>query len=195
MSTAISMPFSPGVAARPSRRATTRRDVLIPCQAVRERDFKLIANYALDVSVEGMLLRTQGERILTGEAIIVSFPIPGMWIDAEAFVTRVVHNRRPGDEGPAVGILFDVISPASRAALAAHLHGRPPPLPRRGPLSRLRRGEEAPQLADASVMTQLFVGSPAEVDDEKTPASSDEGAFGLGVLRALATAWTNLVVP
>ena len=82
-----------------------------------------------------------------------------MWIDAEASVTRVVHGRRPGDEGMAIGVTFDVISPASRAALAGYLHGRPPPLPRRGPMARLRRGAPAPRLADHPVEHQSILSA------------------------------------
>src|SRR4051794_33023603 len=85
-------PFFPAV--RASRRIATRRDVLLPCQAVRESDFKLIADRTLDVSVDGLLLPV-AEPILTGETLIVSFPIPGLWIDAECTVTRVVHGRLP----------------------------------------------------------------------------------------------------
>ena len=55
--------FVPAV--RASRRIATRRDVLLPCQAVRERDFKLIADRTLDVSVDGLLLPVE-EHILTG---------------------------------------------------------------------------------------------------------------------------------
>ena len=101
---------------RRSRRLAIRRELMLPCQAVRLSDFKLIATATLDVSVDGVLLPV-AFPILTGEPIIVSFQIPGAWIDAEAIVTRVVHGRRPGDDGLAVGAIFDVISPASRAAL------------------------------------------------------------------------------
>lgn len=153
---------------RESRRVAARRHVLLPCQAVRERDFKLIADRTLDVSVEGLLLPVR-EPVLTGETLIISFPIPGMWIDAEATVTRVIHGRRPSDEGLAIGVLFDVLGPAARAALAGFLHGRPPPLPRRDPLSRPRRRE--------------------------MPPSSPETVDAVGVLRELALAWRKIGVP
>ena len=113
--------------ARTSRRSAARRHVALACQAVRERDFRLVADRTLDLSPEGVLLPVD-RRVGAGEAMIVSFEIPGAWIDAEATVTRVIEGRRPGDDGLAIGVRFDVIAPSSRAALAAFLHGRPPPL-------------------------------------------------------------------
>lgn len=186
------------VPARASRRISTRRGVTLPCQAVRERDFKLIADRTLDISVDGLLLPMDDDgHVLTGDSLIISFPIPGMWIDAEATVTRVVHGRRPGDEGAACGVLFDVISPSARAALAGYLHGKPPPLPRRGPLARLRRGEESPRLADQAVMEQLVVGAVmpfAAVEDVEEVHEENDTVDALGILRELAAAWKRLVV-
>jgi hypothetical protein len=186
------------VPARASRRISTRRGVTLPCQAVRERDWRLIADRTLDISVDGLLLpMADDERVAVGDSLIVSFPIPGLWIDAEATVTRVVHGRRPGDDGAACGVLFDVISPSARAALAGYLHGKPPPLPRRGPLARLRRGEESPRLADQDVMAQLLVGAPmpfVAVEDVEDVAENDGRVDGLGILRELAAAWKRLAV-
>jgi len=163
--------------------------VVIPCQAVREHDFKLIADRTLDISIDGLLLPLR-TRVLTGESLIVSFAIPGMWIDAEATVARVVHGRRPGDDGLAAGVIFDGIAPSARAALAGFLHGRRAPLPRRGPLARLRRGEPAPQLADEAVISRMLL-SEVDVTDE---AEDDDEVDGLGVLHALVGAWRSLVV-
>ncbi len=172
----------------------------MPCQAVRERDFKLIADRTLDISVDGLLLPlAHDEQVVTGDSLIISFPIPGIWVDAEATVTRVVRGRRPGDEGPACGVLFDVISPSARAALAGFLHGKPPPLPRRGPLARLRRGEDAPRLADQHVMETLLVGAPlpfaaAEDIEEVIEEREEEGVDAVGILRELAAAWKRLAL-
>jgi hypothetical protein len=184
-------------AARASRRISTRRGVTVPCQAVRERDFKLIADRTLDISVDGLLLPlAYDEQVMTGETLILSFPIPGMWVDAEATVTRVVHGRRPGDEGPACGVLFDVISSSARAALAGFLHGKPPPLPRRGPLARLRRGEEGPRLADHGIMEDLVhaaVPFACAADIEEIEERED-AVDALGILRELAAAWKRLAI-
>lgn len=180
-------------AGRASRRTATRRGVTLPCQAVRESDFTLIADRTLDISVDGLLLPI-AEPILTGESLIVSFPIPGMWIDAECSVTRVVHGRRPEDEGLACGVLFDVISASARAALAGFLHGKPPPLPRRGPLARLRRGGDVPRLADQEIMESLVyaptaLASIADVEDVR-----EDEVDPVGLLRDLATAWKRLAL-
>lgn len=173
-----------------SRRGSSRREVVLPCQAVREHDFKLIADRTLDISIDGLLLPLR-TRVLTGESLIVSFQIPGMWIDTEATVARVVHGRRPGDDGLAVGVVFDRLSPSARAALAGYLHGRKAPLPRRGPLARLRRGEEAPRLADEGAMQNVLLPEPVDITNE---AVDDDSVDGLGVLRAVVDAWQSLIV-
>lgn len=178
--------------AQESRRSASRREVVLPCQAVRERDFVLIADRTLDISVDGLLLPLR-RRVLTGESLIVSFAILGMWIDAEATVARVIHGRRPGDDGLAIGVVFDHIAPSARAALAAFLHGRRTPLPRRGPLARLRRGEAVPQLADAALMQEALLPQVELVDpaDVVLDDAGDE-VDGLGVLRAVVGAWQRL---
>ena len=190
-----SVSSSPFRSPRESRQSS-RREVMLPCQAVREHDFKLIADRTLDISIDGLLLPLR-TRVLTGESLIVSFAIPGMWIDVEATVARIVHGRRPGDDGLAAGVLFHRISPAARAALAGFLHGRRSPLPRRGPLARLRRGELAPQLADETLMQNMLLPMPgieeiADITDEAI--DDDDGVDGLGVLRAVVGAWQSLIV-
>lgn len=104
----------------PSR--ASRHSVLIPCQVVRLRDFRLVADRVLNLS-EGGLLAGSAVPVLTGEPLIVSFRLPdsGVWIDANATVARVLHGRRPGDGGRKLGIRFDGIELASRHWLARFL--------------------------------------------------------------------------
>lgn len=89
-------------------RSTFRRFVRIDCQVVREHDFRLVGDLALDLSTKGMLVRGSGVRLLTGEELLVAFrpPRSNVWIDAHAIVARVLHGRRPGDTGLSFGIEF-----------------------------------------------------------------------------------------
>lgn len=198
---------------RASRRSSTRRAVSIPCQVVRERGFRLVADRTIDLSVDGMLVPL-GVPLDGGEPVIASFEIPGTWIDVEGVVTRIVHGRRPYDDAPAVGVAFRGLSASARAALAGFLHGRPPPLPRRGPFARLRRGEALPQLADEQLMRSallprprpalaLALGDEPHVEDDDVIQMLDDADvledadvagvdFGLGVLVELAAAWRRL---
>lgn len=84
-----------------------RRFVRIDCQVVREHDFRLVGDLALDLSTKGMLVRAR-TRVLTGEELLVAFRPPrcNRWIDAQGTVARVVHGRRPGDTGLSFGIEF-----------------------------------------------------------------------------------------
>lgn len=178
-----------------SRRSVTRREVMLPCQAVREHDFTLIADRTLDISTGGMLVPLR-RRVLTGEDIIVSFCIAGMWIDAEAVVARIIHGRRPGDDGIAAGLVFHKLSPSARAALAGYLHGRREPLPRRGPLAALRRGADAPKLADEVAMMAPLAEEVIELDDADLITDDDaDEVDALGILRAVASAWQQLGNP
>ena len=114
------------------QRRAFRREVLLLCQVVRERDFRLVSNLALDLSQEGMLVSTD-MRVLTGEELIVSFRAPrsDQWFDQHATVARVVHGRRPGDRGRCLGLSFQGMDAATRGLLAHQLRGLPPPDPAR----------------------------------------------------------------
>jgi hypothetical protein len=124
----------------PVRRAF-RRFVRIDCQVVRERDFRVVADLAFDLSTNGMLVRAK-ERVLTGEELVVSFKPPrcNRWFDAVAVVARVVHGRRPGDTGPCLGIEFQGVDRDDEWLLADHLRGMSAPDPMRPPrpLTRAR---------------------------------------------------------
>jgi c-di-GMP-binding flagellar brake protein YcgR len=121
-----------------------RRSVRVDCQVVRERDFRLIGQRAVDLSDGGMLVLSEahtpgpareGRRlhVLTGEEVIVSFraPTTRLWFDCTATVARVIHGRRPGDWGACVGLSFESMDDVTRAFLRAELRGLPPPMPGR----------------------------------------------------------------
>ena len=56
-------------------RRSFRRFVRLDCQVIRESDFKLVGDLALDLSTKGMLVRSK-TRVLTGEEVVVSFKPP-----------------------------------------------------------------------------------------------------------------------
>jgi hypothetical protein len=89
---------------------------------VREKDFRLIADRLENLSVSGLAV-SPAEPVLTGEKLIVSFRLPraGVWVDAEARVTRVIHGRRPGDEGRALGLSFESVDEVAQRAIEAEL--------------------------------------------------------------------------
>ncbi|MFO0676471.1 MAG: PilZ domain-containing protein [Polyangiaceae bacterium] len=115
-----------------SQRRAVRRDIRIRCQVVRQKDFRLLGDLAVDLSTSGMLLLSR-LPVLTGEDVIVSFRAPSSrtWIDTEATVARVIHGRRPGDFGRGLGIEWTDLDRKSRGVLRASLMGVPPPMPTR----------------------------------------------------------------
>jgi c-di-GMP-binding flagellar brake protein YcgR len=117
---------------RKNDRKTTRHHVRIDCQVIRERDFSLVGHRTLDLSADGMLVRTSDD-VKVGETMLVSFQATplGIWFDTHAEVTRLVRGRRPEDEGRAFGLKFIDLAPISRLILRGHLRRTPPPLPKR----------------------------------------------------------------
>lgn len=115
-----------------SQRRAVRRAIPFECQVVRERDFRLVGRWGLDLSSDGMLVVSDA-RLLTGEELVVSFRVPrtNAWIDCEATVARVVHGRRPGDRARGLGLSFQSIDAMTRWNLRGALRGLPPPLPAR----------------------------------------------------------------
>lgn len=115
-------------------RASFRRYVRIDCQVVREIDFRLIGDLALDLSTKGMLVRAR-ERVLTGEEVVVSFKLPrsNEWFDGQGVVARVLHGRRPGDYGLSFGIEFVNLSRDDELLLFEHLRGKAAPDAQRPP--------------------------------------------------------------
>lgn len=120
-------------------RTSFRRYVRLDCQVVRETDFRLIGDLALDLSTRGMLVRAKRppitadapriSRVLTGEEVVVSFKLPRSndWLDAQGIVARVLHGRRPGDYGLSYGVEFFNLSKDDEALLFENLRGRGAP--------------------------------------------------------------------
>lgn len=117
---------------RKNERREVRRALPLRCQVVRERDFRLVSETAIDVSPDGMFVPTDIE-LEPGENVFVSFRATelGIWFDTEARVARVVHGRRDGDKGRGVGLRFSTLPKVKRFILRGHLRRVPPPLPRR----------------------------------------------------------------
>jgi len=110
----------------------------IPCEVVRLRDFRLIADRVEDFSAGGLLV-SPAEPVLTGEPVLISlrFPATSDWLDAEAVVTRIVHGRRPGESSRCLGIEFDHLDRRGWLSLHRNL-GRTPPAPPRARPGRRR---------------------------------------------------------
>jgi PilZ domain len=105
-----------------TRPRSVRHTVDIPCQIVRERDFRLVGDRIVNLSNTGMLV-TPADPVLTGERLIASFRVPGSnyWIDVEATVSRVVHGRRPGEHSRAIALEFDGLDALSKLVLECAL--------------------------------------------------------------------------
>lgn len=117
---------------RKNERREVRRAIAISCQVVRARDFRLVAEKAVDVSPDGMLVVTDDD-LEPGESVFVSFRATelGIWFDSEAHVARIVRGRRPGDKGRGVALCFSTMPRVKRFILRTHLRRVPPPVPRR----------------------------------------------------------------
>ncbi len=126
-------------------RSAFRRFVRIDCQVVREHDFRLVGDLALDLSTKGMLVRGCGVRLLTGEELLVAFrpPHSNVWIDAQGIVARVLHGRRPGDTGLSFGIEFHEMEKAHEELLFDKLRGMHAPDALRPPRPLVSRARHA----------------------------------------------------
>ncbi|MBX3229849.1 MAG: PilZ domain-containing protein [Labilithrix sp.] len=121
-------------------RKAFRRYVRLDCQVVRDFDFQLVGDLALDLSPKGMLVRARRHErriapVLTGEEVVISFKPPrsNEWFDAQGVVARVVHGRRPGDYGLSYGIELHGLSADDEQRLFEHLRGTSRPDAQRPP--------------------------------------------------------------
>ena len=131
-----------------AERRVIRRSVALPCQVVREQDFRLVSHQSLDLSSDGMLVGMDDE-VRDGEQLIVSFraTVLDLWFDTTARVVRIVHGRRTWDRRPAFGLEFGSLNPLARFALQGAYRNVPPPIPARAPRFRLGRRGPVPSEA------------------------------------------------
>ena len=123
-----------------NRRQTRRFAVRIPCQVVRERDFRLMSDTVVNLSMSGMVVVAAhwifGQSLSTGDRFLVSFQVPrrAYWIDTEVTVTRIGRGRRRGEETPTIALAFDPLGPIPALMLRRALRRLPPapPHPRPG---------------------------------------------------------------
>lgn len=119
---------------RLNERKVMRRAVPLGCLAIRESDGRVIAERALDISSDGMLLSTPA-IVDQDEHLLITFRATelGLLFVTEAEVARVVAGRRHGDRGPAIGVRFTSLDPIQRFILRGAFRKVPPPLPKRKP--------------------------------------------------------------
>jgi hypothetical protein len=105
-----------------------------PCQIVRLRDFRLIADRVENFSAGGLLV-SPAEPVLTGEEVLISlrFPQTDEWFDATAVVSRVVHGRRPGEWSRRLGLEFHELDLEGKCLIERQLRLTPPAPPRGRP--------------------------------------------------------------
>jgi PilZ domain len=141
-----------------NRRQTRRYAVRIPCQVVRERDFRLIGDAVVDLSMSGMVVTAAhwvfGQSILTGERLIVSFRLPrsAFWIDVEATVTRVARGRRRGENTPSLALEFDPLPLFVKQRMRGAIRRLPPPPPQPRPGRRRTLSTTQALLKPAALM-------------------------------------------
>jgi hypothetical protein len=101
-------------------RRAFRREVILSCQVVRERDFRLVSELALDLSTQGMLVSTD-LRVLTGEPLLVSFrpPRSDRWLDVSA--------GAPATAAAASASRSTTSTPPPSASSSATFGASPPP--------------------------------------------------------------------
>ncbi len=114
-----------------SQRKSTRRAVRVDCQVIREKDFKLLGQSALNISADGLLLKSRF-RAQKGEALLISFRVPGtnQWIDTEATVARFESSDSPR-KAHTIGVAFESLDSESKRLLRAKISRFPPTLPTR----------------------------------------------------------------
>jgi hypothetical protein len=118
---------------RTSERRAIRHAVDLPCSVVREKDSKLTALRAVDLSPHGMRVEIDDVDVELGDRFFVSFRSTafGIWYYSDAYATRRLEGRRPKERSRALGLRFGSLSAVSRLCIRGALRRVPPHLPQR----------------------------------------------------------------
>ncbi len=113
-----------------NHRSAMRKAKKIDCQLVRVRDCQVFPERTVDLSEDGMLVRSDADMAV-GDRLIVSFQATdlGIWFNTEATVTRLVRGRRAEDRGQAFGLRFHGLDRVRRLLIRGALRKVPPPFP------------------------------------------------------------------
>jgi len=113
-------------------RRSVRRDVEVECQVVRAQGGEVLAERAVDLSIDGMLVLSSAACLL-GESMLATFRLPGTpsWVTLPARVARVIAGRRHNDPGRAIALEFEVLDVEVQRSLRAALEMLPEPPPGR----------------------------------------------------------------
>ncbi len=106
------------------KRAEKRVQRTLCAEVVREETFQCVSTEVVDVSRGGLRVRTSSP-VLTGEDVLLTFTLGAKQVDAVGYVARVIHGRRPSDDGMRyLGLKFTYVDAASAQVLADWLHAQ-----------------------------------------------------------------------
>jgi hypothetical protein len=126
---------SAGFLVRTRERRALRHAVELSCSVVREKDSKLTALRAIDLSPHGMRVEIKDPDIELGDRFFVCFRATafGIWYYSDAYATRMLQGRRPKERARSLGLRFGSLSAVSRLCIRGALRRVPPHVPQREP--------------------------------------------------------------
>ncbi len=106
------------------KRDGKRVQQVMAAEVVREEAFQRVSTEVVDVSRGGLRVRTAAP-VLTGEDVLLTFTLGQYQVDAVAYVARVIHGRRPSDDGQRyLGLKFTHVDQQSERVLKNWLHSQ-----------------------------------------------------------------------
>jgi hypothetical protein len=134
-----------------------RHAVRLGCRVRRVEDWRLLGDRTVDLSPQGMLVLSD-EHVDEGTSLVVSFQATELpiWFDTCATVTRIIHGRRPGDGGRALGVHFDTLPAVSRLILRGFLRKMPRIQAKREPPLEAARAQDDARIDYAETVRRIF---------------------------------------